>query len=241
MAAGRFSKQAAPFIQYRFLNPANYAGDTTSQGNINIAPGANLATQYLQNIPGDRIILDPISANALSANNNVQLYSGTYRYYSTNNNSSSVPKRGAAAFTVNGNGLVVATDALYQVTSDEPANNGYALFAGVFLNATTKGNYDWLQESGKATVKFRTTLTGTATIGAGVYLTAAGNNNNVADVGSFDQLVGANSAAIFTANSTTGYTTVDNMLVRYAGPAETLPSNNNLSLVDINFGRVCRW
>lgn len=244
MAAGRFSKQAAPFVQYKYLNPANFNGDTTPGGNINTAPAANLATQYLQNLPGDRVILDPVSANLLSSNNTLgtQLYTGTYRYYSTNNNSSSAPTIGHAAFIVNGNGLVPTTDAKYQVTSDEPANNGYALFAGVFINNTTKGNYDWLQEAGKTTVKFRTTITApTPAIGAGVYLAAAGNNNNAADVGAFDQLVGTNSTTIFTANSTTGYTTVDSMLVKYMGPAETVPSNNNLSIVDIDFKRAYRW
>lgn len=243
MAAGRFSKQAAPFVQYKYLNPANFLGDTTPGGNINTAPAANIATQYLQNLPGDRVILDPVSANLLSSNNGLgtQLYTGTYRYYSTNNNSSSSPAVGHAAFIVNGNGQNVNTDKLYQVTSDEPANNGYALFAGVFINADTKGNYDWLQEAGKATLKFRTAITGTPTIGAEVYLAAAGNNNNAADVGSFDQLAGANSAAIFTANSTTGYTAVDNMIARDMGPAETLPSNNNLSIVDIKFSRAFRW
>lgn len=243
MAAGRFSKQAAPFVQYKYLNPTNFNGDTLPGGVINTSPGGNTAVQFQQNLPGDRIILDPISANALSSNNGLgtQLYTGTYRYYGTNNNSSSSPTKGHAVFFVNGNGSNVATDSLYQVTSDEPANNGYALFAGVSINNDTKGNWDWHQEAGKATVKFRTALTGTPAIGAGVYLAAGGNNNNAADVGAFDQLTAANSAAIFTANSTTGYTTVDNMLVRYMGPAETLPSNNNLSIVDINFGRAYRW
>lgn len=240
MAAGRFSKQAAPFVAFRFLNPANFLGDAQPGGTINTSPAANLTTQYEQNLPGDRVILSPLGANALSQNNQT-LYTGTYRYYGTNNNSFSAPAVGHAAFIVNGNGANVQTDALYQVTSDEPANNGYAFFAGVFINPDTKGNWDWLQEAGKTTVKMRTAITGTPTIGAGVYLAAAGNNNNAADVGSFDQLAGANSAAIFTANSVTGYSTVDSMLVKYMGPAETLPSNNNLSIVDINFGRAYRW
>ncbi len=241
MAAGRFSKQAAPFVQYRFLNPSNFNGDTTPGGNINTSPAANTATQYLQNLPGDRVILDPISANALSNNSVGNLYTGTYRYYGTNNNSSSSPTRGRAVFIAQ-TGHNFANDAKYQVTSDEPANNGYAYFAGVCINNDTKGNYDWFQESGKTSCAFRQTLSGTGALGQPVYIAAGGNNNNANDVGAFDVLDGGNSAAIFTANSTNAYTTIGAMMVKYVGVSEDVaPSNNNISLVDIDFRRAYRW
>ena len=108
----------------------------------------------------------------------------------------------------------------------------------MFINNMTKGNYWWIQESGKCTLAFRNTITGTPAIGAGVYLAGAGNNNNAIDVGAFDQLAAANSAAVFTANSTTAYTAVDNMLIRYMGPALTLPANNNVAIVDVGFQRA---
>jgi hypothetical protein len=244
MASGRFSKQGVWFTTK--LN--NNYSDTVAGGALSTAPaGLTPASQFQQTLPGDRIILSPTDAYFWSNTNVGNLYTGTYRYVATSATSTSTPTRGHAAFwntTALGanNTSSTATDATYQVTSDEAANIGVALFAGVFINNTTKGNYWWIQESGKATCSFRTAITGTAAIGSGVYLTGAGNNANATDVGSFDQLVGANSAAVFTANSTTAYTTVDNMLVRYVGPAETLPSNGNTSLVDLTLSRASfRW
>lgn len=259
MAGGRFSKQAAPYLNLgKYLNGNNSTGDTVIGGTITAAPaGLNSVNQGDQNIPGDRFLFGPMDALAYSNNAVGNLYTGTYGYVLTRNNSSSAPTRGHACFwdltaisanasnnnTTSGNYIgSPQTDALYQVTSDEAANIGVALMAGVFINAPTAGNYWFIQEAGKASVKFRTTLTGTPAIGCGAYLAGAGNNNNAADVGSFDVLVGANSAAIFTANSTTAYNTIDNMLVRYVGPCETLASNNNISIVDITLSRIgWRW
>lgn len=236
MPSGPFSKQA---IYRSFAINANYVGDTAIGGNINTAPSGLQTSQYQQTLPGDRILLSPADALAQSSANNNQIYTGSYRYVASLNTSSSAPAKGHGAFWVdvtNANNNI--TDSLYQVQSDEAANFGVVQFAGVFLNAMTKGNYWWIQESGKTTCNFRNTITGTPAIAAGVYLAAAGNNNNATDVGAFDQLAAANSAAIFTANSTTGYTTVDNMLIRYVGPALTLPANNASALVDIAFQRA---
>lgn len=250
MASGRFSKQAAPYLGTggHFLNsPANNAGDTQIGGTITTAPSGLVVSQFEQNLPGDRVILSPADALAVSNNSVGNLYTGTYRYVGTNSNSSSAPTLGHGAFWVdaaNANNSV--TDGLYQVTSDEPANFGVSEFAGVFINNVTKGNYWWIQESGKATCSFRAALSGgnanNGNVGAGVYLAAVGNNNNAIDVGAFDQLFGGNSAAIFTANSTTAYNAVDNMLVRFVGPALTQPHNNNTALVDIVLNRASfRW
>lgn len=240
MPGGRFAKQAEWIGQK--LN-SNNANDTQIGGTLTVAPVGFNASQQFQTLPGDRVIFSPIDALAMSNNAVGNLYTGTYRYVFTNN-SVSAPTKGHGAFWVPalGNNNITAQDALYQVTSDEAANFGVSLFAGAFVNAPGKLSYWWIQESGKATLAFRNAITGTPTIGAGVYLAGGGNNNNAVDVGAFDQLVGANSAVIFTANSTTGYTAVDNMLLRYVGPAETLPANNNTAIVDVTLSRSSfRW
>ena len=242
MAGGRFAKQA-DWVGQR-LN-ANNANDTVIGGNLSVSPsGSNLGSQGFQTLPGDRIILSPVDALALSNNNVGNLYTGTYRYVYTNN-SVSTPTRGHGAFWVPAaaNNNITAQDALYQVTSDEQANYGVTLFAGVFVNSPGKLSYWWLQESGKATCSFRTAISGTPAIGAGVYLTGGGNNNNAVDVGSFDQLVGANAGTIFSAaNASTAYNAIDQMLNRYVGPAESLPANNNTALVDLVLSRASfRW
>lgn len=240
MAAGRFSKQALYYSQPK-LNSGN--GDTVIGGALTTSPvtGAGAPSQFQQTLPGDRIIFSPSDALAQSNNTVGNLYTGTYRYVTTNN-STSAPTRGHGAFWLDVTGANnSALDGSYQVSSDEAANFGVVQFAGVFISAPTKTNSWWIQESGKSTCAFRNAISGTPAIGAGVYLTGAGNNNNAIDVGSFDQLVAGNSAAIFAANSTTAYTTVDNMLIRYVGPALTLPANNATAIVDICFNRAFRW
>lgn len=242
MASGPFSKQA---IYRGALLNAKYA-DTVIGGALSTAPAGLQASQYWQTLPGDRILLSPADALAAS-NNNQNLYAGSFRYVSFNENASANVALGHGVFWTEVTGANNTNqDSLYQTTPDEAANFGVTLFAGVAINNQTlthnnnSGNnsYWWIQESGKSLCAFRNAITGTPTIGAGVYLAGAGNNNNAIDVGAFDQLVAANSAAVFTANSTTGYTAVDNMLLRYVGPALTLPANNNTALVDIQFQRA---
>lgn len=245
MASGRFAKQAN-FKGYGQWNTANI-NDTVIGGALSISPaGSNLGSQGWQNMPGDRVIFSPTDIVAFQNNNVGNLYTGTYRYVNIANSVSS-PSRGHSAFWVpvafnnNANGNQAIQDGLYQVTSDEAANYGTSLFAGVFINTVPKGNntvnsYWWIQESGKVAVQFRTVISGTPAIGAGVYSTGGGNNNNAIDVGSFDQIFGLNAGTTFSAaNATTGYNAIDNAFVRFVGVAEQLPSNNNISVVDLAF------
>jgi hypothetical protein len=252
MASGRFSKQAAPYIASKILNANNSTGDTQIGGTISAAPSGLNVSQFEQNLPGDRFIFSPADALAMQNNNTGNLFTGTYRYVFTRNNSTSAPLRGCGAFwdptgggSFTGNNIgSAAADGLYEVTSDgNSANYTNTLLAGVFVNNMTKGNYWFIQESGKASLKFRNALTGTGAIGVGVYsLLTAAANNNATDNGAFDVLAGANSAAIFSANSTTAYTTIDQMITAYVGVAETAPSNNNISVVDMQLGRASfRW
>lgn len=257
MPGGRFSTQAGPYFSGgRFLNGNNANGDSTISGTIQSAPSGLTVPQFDQNLPGDRYVLSAADAYAASNNNQI-LYAGTYGFVSSRNNSTSVPQRGRACFwdLITSPGNYTASnyqaDLVYQVNSDEPANIGVVMFAGVYINNFVAGNYWFIQMAGKATVQFRgnngntlyggAALSGTPAISSAVYLAAVGNNNNL-NTGLFDVFDGANSAAIFTANSTTAYNTINNLIQRYVGPAETLPSNGNLSLVDITLSRIgWRW
>jgi len=248
MASGRFAKQAN-FKGQLFNN--NNANDTQIGGALSVAPaGSGIGSQFWQNYPGDRIILSPVDALAFQNNNVGNLYTGTFRYVQPANSVSS-PARGHGAFWIpvvfSANNFNQATqDALYQVTSDEAANIGVSLFAGVFLNSPGKGNnnvYWWIQESGKVAAQFRTTISGVPTIGQGVYLTGGGNNNNAIDIGSFDQIFGQNAGTTFSAaNTAAAYNAIDNAFVRFVGVAEQLPSNNNISVIDLVLNRASfRW
>lgn len=240
----------APYRSTPFLNTAN-SNDTTVGGALTTAPANYTGSQLQQNYPGDRIIFNPADAYAASNNTVGNLYAGSYRYLQFRNNSTSSPTRGHAFFWdptnggLTGNNIGSTTsDSQYMVTTDgNAANYTNTLFGGVCINNITLNNgtscYWWGQESGKASCKFRGTLTGTPQIGQGVYnLLTAAANNNANDNGAFDVFTGANSAAIFTANSTTAYNTVDAMIYGFIGVSETLPSNNNISIVDMRWSHA---
>ncbi len=248
--SGRFSKQAAPFLQNRYLNSVS---DAVAGGAVTAVPSGLAVSQFQQNLPGDRIILSPVDAFALSNSNVGLLYNGTYRYVQASGNSTASPVRARAAFwdptaggVYSGNNIgTYQADARYVVTPDgNAANYTNSLFAGVFLNNFGAGNFGWVQESGKATVKFVNTLTSNnANIAPGspVFLPVTpAANNNVADNGAFDVLVGGNSALIFQANSTTAYTTLGLLIQNYVGIVESASNNNNTGVVNIDF-RAFRW
>jgi hypothetical protein len=233
MPSGRFSKQADAKTTGRFFNSNNAGDPPVIGGALTTAPAGLVASQGIQTMPGDRIIYSPFDVIAMSDPAIGNMGTATFRYVATLGTSVSSPTRGHACFWVTG-GANLTQDSTYQVTSDEPANNGVSFFAGAFIsNNLTKGNMWWIQESGKALLSFRNVITGTPTIGAGVYLAAAGNNANAVDVGAFDQLTGAGNATL---------ASVDNALTRYIGPAETLPANNNTAWVDMTVSRASfRW
>ena len=248
MASGRFSKQADWFSAK--LN-ANYT-DSVIGGALTTAPAGLSANQGQATMPGDRVIFSPSDALAWSNNNVGNLYTGTYRYVATAN-SSSLPAAGRAAFWEcnNATGAANSTqDGLYQVTSDEDANHATSLFMGVFVNAIPKLAYWWVQETGKTSVRFcgnngsvqygAASLTGTPAIGCGVYLAGLGSGNGNNNVGLFDVITGATTGNYAGANM--NGTQVDSILTRFVGVAEGLPSNGNVSLIDIFLNRASfRW
>jgi hypothetical protein len=226
-----WSKQPS-FITAKFLNDGT--GDATIGGTLTTAP-SGIGGQQDQTRPGDRIVFGPADALAASNNSVGNLYGGLYQYVTCVNNSTATALRGHGVFTLQVGLSTQATDNLYVVTPDEPANVSVSLFVGVVLNNNiAKGNSWWVQTAGKVAAKFRTTLSANAAIGGGVYLAAGGNNANAADVGAFDQ--GSNNAA----NQTYFQIAIDQAITRYVGVAEQLPTNNNITVIDMDFRRV-RW
>ncbi len=229
------------YLSTKFLNSNNSAGDPVVGGNFTTVPANIGGSQGQQDLPGDRIILGAADALALSDNTVGNLYGGIFQYVGTRNNSSSAPTRGHAGFWDLAASSNAQTASLsYQVNSDEPANITTRMFAGVFINSPTKGNFWWLQTAGKVNAQFRTTLTAAGNIGAAAYLSGAANNNNAVDVGSFDVLQASNIGAgpIAAANFVA---TVEDLIQKYAGVCEVAASNNNISLIDMPFGRQFRW
>lgn len=227
--AGRFSKQAAPYLtQGPYIN-SNNSGDAVIGGALSSAVYSQLgASQAAQNVPGDRFIFTPSDALALSNPQSLlgNLFTGTYRYILARANSTSIPQPGRAAFWSrpgnNGN-----NDALYEVTSDEN-NVAMGLFAGVYINWIPPGNYWFIQESAKCTCQFQGN-NGSAVFGANLVTPAAGAAVFLAGVGAANA---NNTVGLF--GQAIGLNMTDNQLMRYVGPSETLPSNGNYSIVDVN-------
>lgn len=148
----------------RFLNDVN---DSVSGGTIFALPSPVQPPPYSATQPGDAIIVDDSIAAALSDTTVGTLFGGIYTYVGTLSSAVAAPARGLAAF-YRAADLPSAVTALYQVTSDaQPSTTLPTLWAGVFINAITKGNFGWIQLAGVASCLFDSSVSA-ATVGGTV-------------------------------------------------------------------------
>jgi hypothetical protein len=170
MAGGMLTKQAI-LLTAKYLNTVN---DAVAGGQIFSLPSGVQSPPYSQTLPGDRIVLDDVSAAALSDTIGTgTLYGGVYMYVGTLSTSTASPARGALAFWPTAN-LPAAGSPSYICSADVQPNTLLpAYIAGVFINQSTltptqtgvplvKGNYGWIQVAGVASCLFDSTLTSTA-------------------------------------------------------------------------------
>lgn len=158
MAGGMLTKQA-DFQTAKFLNDVN---DAASGGVIVSVPAGAPSPAVSQTLPGDKIVLDDITALALSDTAVGTLFGGIYMYVGTLASAAANPARGSAAF-FRAADLPTAVSNLYQVSSDaQPTTAIPTLFAGVFINAITKGNFGWIQVGGVAMCLFDSAITAAA-------------------------------------------------------------------------------
>jgi hypothetical protein len=152
----------ADFLTAKYLNDVN---DAASGGVIVSVPTGAPSPQVSQTMPGDAIIVDDITALALSDTTVGTLYGGIYMYMGTLSTSTANPARGTGAF-MRAADLPSATSNLYQVTADaSPTTAIPTFFFGVFINAVTKGNWGWIQTAGVASCLFDSAITGAAVVG----------------------------------------------------------------------------
>lgn len=216
-------KQPQQLNEVRYLNSGS--GDSVVGGSLKGVPSGVGAQQFLQNRPGDRMILGEADANAFDDSTVGTLYGGIYQYVRTKSAATAAFARAHAVFWDTG---VAATQ--YQVTSDESGIQGVGLFAGVLINTLTAGYAWWIQVAGRVSVQFRATLTGAGSgAGSPVFLAGAGAG---ADVGEFDVLEGG-------ANPT--FTQMVNAIRDYVGVAQEAPADDTISTINVPLGRVFRW
>lgn len=178
MAGGMLTKQA-DFLTAKFLNDVN---DAAAGGVILSVPAGAPSPSVSQTLPGDRIVLDDITALALSDTAIGTLFGGIYMYVGTLSTATANPARGTAAF-YRAADLPSAVTNLYQVTSDaQPSAAVPTLIAGVFISAITKGNFGWIQLSGVCSCLFDSTIT-TAAVGNPVTVKVSPTVASTFDVG----------------------------------------------------------
>jgi hypothetical protein len=207
--------------QQRYLNGG--AGDSVIGGALSSVPTAVGASQGIQDVPGDRIIFGMADALALSNTSIGTLYGGLYQYVRTKSNSTNTPTLGRLLFwdnTVNYN--------LYQTTPDEVTGQK----AGFSINTLTKGYSWWMQICGIVNARYRATITGTPTVGRGVFALMGGAGS---DSGTLEQLVGASTTVTTGGANNVG---VDTLMANYAGVAIELPTNGGLKQIEVPFGKV---
>jgi hypothetical protein len=179
MAHGGMLTKQADFLTAKKLNDVN---DASSGGVIVSLPSGVTGPQVSQTIPGDVIVLDDATASALSDTAVGTLYGGLYMYVQTYASSTASPALGAAAF-MRAADLPPAAIGLYQVTADaQPTAALPTLYAGVFINAITKGNFGWIQTGGVISVLFDSTIT-TAAVGNPVTIKTSPTVASTFDVG----------------------------------------------------------
>lgn len=196
----------------------NYgSGMSVVGGQLSTAPSGLVASQGMQDIPGDRMMLDAADALALSDTDIGTLYGGLYQFVHVEENPTATATRGRLAFWSDED----AGPGDYDVSPDEDD-----FIAGVFINTLTDNYYWWIQIAGQVDAFFVSTLS-VATQGKGVYAAFAGAGANV---GGLTQHYGSYS------NATNEE--VDLMLQRYMGQAVELPVANDITLINIPISRV---
>ena len=112
-------------------------------------------TQYAEQL-GARMILDGSNLGVKYDSAVATLYGGEYQYVQFYNGTTSPAVGQPTAWAWDQNNAAFES---YIVTCDTNSALRTGRFAGVCLNAVTKGNYGWIQVSGKAGVLFKTGLT----------------------------------------------------------------------------------
>lgn len=145
------------YLNAQFLNKVN---DSLQGGQITTLPAG--FQQFQQNIPGDRIILDDITALALSDTVGTgTLWGGIYMYVNVAVTSTATAAIGTIAFFT-GASVSGSANVPYVVTPDAQATVTLpAMIAGIFINAISKANLGWIQVAGVAGVLMDSTISST--------------------------------------------------------------------------------
>jgi hypothetical protein len=147
MAGGMLTKQADQ-LTAKYLNDVN---DAAQGGQVVSVPSGAPTAAVSATMIGDRIVLDDITALALSDTTVGTLYGGIYEYVQFKTTTRAAAVGGIAFWTA---ASLIATQS-YVVNGDaQPSTTVPTYIAGIFINVLTANYYGWIQIAGLATVLF---------------------------------------------------------------------------------------
>jgi hypothetical protein len=167
MAATLVANQS-PRITTNYLNQAGRVGDPAPGVPLSTAQSSGNIVQPYGGMVGGKLTISNPEAKTMADTTVGPLYGGIYMYVQFRSGSTAANARGQLVFWFDPDNYIVTPDYTASAAGQ---------IAGVTLNATTRGNFDFIQLAGEALVRFGT-ITGTGTIGDVVTLLAA---NNMAD------------------------------------------------------------
>ena len=160
------------------LNAVGRVGDPGAGVNVKTSQVSGSIVQEYLGMIGGMLTISQTDAVKLYDSTTGVLYGGTYRYVKFAPVGSTACVRGGVALWLDTSAV---SPTCYNVTNEgSTARNNFP--AGIFLNATAKGYYDWIQVAGLASVKMKTTLTvATPAIGDAIFVAATPASPQLAD------------------------------------------------------------
>ena len=198
-----WSKQ--PVWQGGFINQVN---DSVVGGVTTTVPN-QLASNANQTLPGDHVVFDDVTAQAISKTSVGTVYGGYFQYVVLDSAASTLYLGQALYWKTVSN-----TQGVYCVTNVQSSN--IPNFAGAVLNPTwTPGNYSWIQCRGRATMLLDAS-SGAVSVGSSMSLSTD---------------TGTSNASVLVSTSTSA--TAPAYFVGISETAVTTPAAGNTVLVDI--------
>lgn len=161
----------SPRVTTPALNSVKRTGDPAPGVPVATANVSGSIVQAYFGMVGGKLTLGQVDAFELTDSNTGQLYGGVYMYVQFSTTMTSTVARGNIALWVQ-SVLTSAAPANYVVTCDgTPAGANFV--AGVTINASAKGNYDFIQIGGIASVKYPAALqAATPAIGDAIFVSS---------------------------------------------------------------------
>lgn len=161
----------SPRVTTPAMNSSGRAGDPAPGVPVSTAQVSGSIVQAYTGMVGGKLTLGQVDAAALSDSTVGTLYGGIYMYVLFSSGMTSTVARGDVALWVQ-SGLTGTAPGNYTVTCDGTPT-GANFVAGITINASGKGNYDFIQIAGIASVKYPSALqAATPAIGDAVFVSS---------------------------------------------------------------------